>query len=362
MRVVILSKSLAVGAYQRKAEWIAAQADVELTVLVPHQWQGRPAERAYVQGYDLHTLPIRLDGHFHLHYYPTLSRALRALQPDILHIDEEPYNLATWHAARCALHLPQRPRLVFFSWQNLLKTYPPPFRWLEQAVLHAVDAAIVGNQEAHHVWRAKGFRRPMRVIPQFGVDESHFQPLPRPPSDTFTIGYAGRLVHEKGVDILLRAFARLPTQARLIVLGAGDQLTALRALAQQLGIAERVAFRPPLSSTDMPTFYQQLDAFVLPSRSTPRWKEQFGRVLIEAMACGVPVVTSRCGEAPHVVGDAGMVFEEEDAESLAHHLAQLLDNTQLRQHLARAGRQRVLVHFTMRHIADETVNFYRALM
>ncbi len=361
MRVVILSKALAVGAYQRKAEWIAAEPDVALTVLVPQSWQGRAAECAFTQGYDLRALPIRFSHHFHLHYYPTLARTLHALQPDVFHIDEEPYNFATWHAMRCALRLPRRPRIVFFSWQNLLKRYPPPFCWMERDVLRHANAAIVGNQEAHQVWRAKGFQRLMRVVPQFGVDESQFQPAPHPPSDRFTIGYAGRLVREKGVDVLMRAFARLPAHTRLIVVGEGDQAAALQRLARQLGVGERVTFKPPLPSTQMPAFYRQLDAFVLPSRTTPQWKEQFGRVLIEAMACGVPVITSRCGEAPHVAGEAGLVFEEEDDNALAQHLHRLLNDVELRHSLACAGRQRVLAQFTMRRIAEETAAVYREI-
>jgi len=178
---------------------------------------------------------------------------------------------------------------------------------------------------------------------------------------SFTVGYAGRLVAEKGVDVLLSAFSRLPPSARLIIAGSGPAEPALRRLAHHLGIAERVTFRPFIPSTQMPAFYQSLDAFVLPSRTRPGWKEQFGRVLIEAMACGVPVVASRCGEAPNVVGNAGLVFDEEDVAGLAAHLGELISQPQRRAELARRGRARVIERYTMRRIADQTVDVYRAL-
>lgn len=98
MRVVMVSKALVVGAYQRKAEEIA-RLGIDLTVLVPESWKDRRGEQqvetSYTDGYQLTPIPIRFNGQFHLHYYPTLRREMGRLRPDILHMDEEPYNLAT---------------------------------------------------------------------------------------------------------------------------------------------------------------------------------------------------------------------------------------------------------------------------
>jgi len=359
MRIALLSKALVVGAYQRKCEHMAEHAGVELSVLVPERWGAQRVERAHTQGYDLRVLPIRLSGNFHLHHYPTLPAHLRELRPDVFLIDEEPYNFATWMAMRAALALPKRPRIVFFSWQNLLRSYPPPFRWMEHDVLRRADAGIVGNAESAQVWRAKGFTGPLTVVPQFGVDEDAF--TPGPPRDAnapftipFTVGFAGRLVPEKGVDLLLRALVDAPG-VHVRVLGDGPQRAALAALAQELGVADRVRFEAPLPSTRMPEFYRGLDALVLPSRTLPNWKEQFGRVLIEAMACGVPVIGARSGEIPHVIDDAGLLFPEGDTAALAAHLCALAADPALRAHFAARGRARARAHFTMRAVARATV-------
>ncbi len=360
MRVVMLSKALVVGAYQRKCEWIAKQDGVALTVLVPPAWGDHPLERAHTAGYVLRAIPVRFSGNFHLHYYPTLARELADLRPDVVHIDEEPYNLATFLAMRAAA---RAPGALFFTWQNLLRRYPPPFRWMERDVLSRAGAAIAGNAEAAQVCRAKGYRGPLHVIPQFGVDEEAFRPpAARDGADgAFVIGYAGRLAREKGVDLLLRALAALPDAARLTVAGAGDEQPALERLSAELGIAGRVTFAPPIPSTRMPQWYAQLDALALPSRTRPNWKEQFGRVLAEAMACGVPVVGSTCGEIPNVIGEAGLVFAEEDAGALRAQLERLMRQPALRQDLARRGRDRVLARFTMRRIAEATADVYRGL-
>lgn len=366
MKILMLSKACVVGAYQRKLEAIAALG-VDLTVAVPPEWHDERGalilERAHTQGYTLAVTPIVFNGNFHLHFYPRIAALLRRVQPDLVHIDEEPYNFATWHALRLAQR--SGARTLFFSWQNLLRRYPPPFRWLEQDVLARADAGLVGNQAAHAVWRAKGYRGPLHVIPQFGVDPDIFRPRPeaRPPaaSGALTVGFAGRLVPEKGVDLLLLAAAQAPG-VRVRVLGAGPERSLLERLLRELRLADRVTLERLVPSTQMPEFLSQLDALVLPSRSRPNWTEQFGRVVAEAMACGVPVITSDCGELPNVVGDAGLIFPEDDVEALAGHLRALRDDLALRTRLARQGRARVLDLFTQQKIAEQTVAVYRTLL
>lgn len=366
MRILMLSKACLVGSYQTKLEAIARFPDVELVAVVPPSWDdpsGRVLlERRHTEGYELLVDPIRFNGRYHTYYFPSLPRRLAQFRPDIVHIDEEPYNLATWRAMRQARAA--GAATLFFSWQNLARNYPPPFSWMERQVLSGVDYAIMGNREAVDVWRSKGYRGPHRVIPQFGVDPELFAPAatPRDPGRTFIIGSANRrLVPEKGIDTLLRAAAGLPGVWRLHIAGEGPDLPRLRGLAAELGIDGRVHFDGPISSAGIAAYLRDLDALVLTSRTLPNWKEQFGRVLIEAMACGVPVVGSRSGEIPHVIGDAGLIVPEEDIDALRRGLLQLMQDDALRLDLARRGRRRVLEHYTQAQIAAETVEVYRSM-
>ncbi len=366
MRVLMISKACLVGIYQRKLEEIARHADIELTVAVPPFWRderGKIAlERAYTQGYELRVEPMRFNGSFHTHYYPRLGRLIRRLRPHLVHMDEEPYNWATahamWHSRRAGA------RTLFFSWQNINRRYPLPFRWIERYVLTRADYAIVGNQASAQVWRAKGYAGPLSVIPQFGVDPELFRPDTSRPTagGGFMIGYVGRLVYEKGVDLLLEAVAALPGLWRLNICGSGPDRDRLVRLARQLKISDRVFFDGQVPSTQMPGYYRQLDTLVLPSRTMPNWKEQFGRVLVEAMACGVPVVGADSGEIPHVIGDAGLIFPENDVSGLRRQLLHLQQQPDLRRRLARRGRQRVLEHYTQAQIAAQTVSVYREVM
>ena len=364
LRVLMFSKACVVGTYQRKLELIGAHPDIDLTVVVPPYWKDARGklvlERAYTDHSRLVVEPMRFNGNFHLHFYPGLGRVIEEVQPDIVHADEEPYNLATFHALRLARRA--GAKTLFFSWQNILRRYPFPFAQMEKWVLRHADYALVGNEEAVGVWRQKGYEGPLMVLPQFGVDPEVFSPGD-PPEDRepFVIGFAGRLVPEKGLDMLIRAAAKLPGRWVLRLLGDGPERAALQELAGVYNISGSVSFEKGIPSTEMPGFYRSLDVFVLPSQTRPNWKEQFGRVIIEAMACGVPVVGSRSGAIPEVIGPAGLLFDETDEDALAAHLAALKRDVSLRRALAVAGRQRVLRHFTQEQIAARTVEVYRTL-
>jgi glycosyltransferase involved in cell wall biosynthesis len=365
MRVLMLSKACLVGIYQRKLEYIARHPAISaLQVVVPPFWRegGRltPLERAYIQGYELKVSPMRWNGNFHLHYYPHFPRLAQAFRPDLIHIDEEPYNLATWLAWRVARKL--KAKSLFFSWQNLQRRYPWPFAAWERDLLRGVDYALVGNQEAVGVWRGKGYQKGLALVPQFGVDTDLFQPRPRTDGKP-RLGFIGRLVPEKGADIFLNALARLADLSwEAVLIGDGVEGATLWRQAEALGLEGRVRFMGQLPSLEMPAHMRELDILAVPSRTLPNWKEQFGRVIIEAMASGVVVVGAKSGAIPEVLGEAGLLFAEGSSAELAVCLRRLLTDSPLRENLRAAGLARARTHYTHAHIAAQTVAAYQAAL
>jgi glycosyltransferase involved in cell wall biosynthesis len=367
MRVVILSKALIVGTYQRKLEEIAALG-VELTALVPPSWREPRVgvthlDRRFTKGYKLEVLPIRLNGQHHLHFYGGLAQALERLRPEVFHIDEESFNLATYLAMRAGRAV--GARCCFYNWANIDRLYPPPFSYFERYTLRHAHHAIAGNQEAATIIRRHGFKGPISVIPQFGVDEQLFSPVgTQQPSSrgAFTIGFLGRLVAEKGVLDILEAMAELPAAIHLLLIGDGALRGQIEQRATALGIHERITITGPLPSTAIPATLRNLDLLVLPSRTRPNWKEQFGRALIEAMSCGVPVLGSDSGEIPNVIGDGGLVVPEGDVNALRAAIEQLYRDPALHAELSRRGRQRVLDQFTQAAIARRHVAVYQQML
>jgi glycosyltransferase involved in cell wall biosynthesis len=227
-------------------------------------------------------------------------------------------------------------------------------------------AALAGNRDAAEVLKRKGYNGPISIIPQFGFDTDIYQRTEprksRSPGDPFTLGFVGRLKDNKGLDLLVSALAELPDYCRLVFIGNGPMKEQLAEQAAQLGVAERVIFKGGLPTYEIPKEMQQFDALVLPSVTRPNWIEQFGRVLPEAMACETPVIGSSSGEIPHVIGDAGLVFQEGNVQALVASIRQLLDDPALYAKLAAKGRQRVLENYTQEQIAHQTYNVYQEML
>jgi glycosyltransferase involved in cell wall biosynthesis len=368
MKIALLSKAMVIGPYQKKAEELAKLPGVELTVIVPDAWVEprvgvQKLDAQFTQGYDMVVTEMRFNGHFHYHYYPAIGKIIRDLKPDVFHIDEEPYNYATYHAMKAG----QRAgaRMCFFTYQNIMKRYPFPFSSFEKSVYAGTDVAVAANQAALEVIRAKGFTKPSLVIPQFGVDPALYRPGPpqaRPANRPPTVGYIGRLVEEKGVQVLLDAVASLRQPYRLEIIGSGYYRTELEVQAARLGIRDRIFFRNSVPSRDVPNVLSKIDMLVVPSLTRSNWKEQFGRVIIEAMACEVPVIGSDSGEIPNVIGDAGIIVPEGDAETLALRIWELVEDRVRRLELAARGRQRVLRYFTQQQVALRYYQLYQAMV
>ncbi len=365
----MISKALVAGTSQRKLEELAKCPGVELTLATPEYWQSddgskQMLERLYTDGYQMIVTPIAFNGNFHLHYYPQLAKIMSEVRPEIVHIDEEPYNFATFHAMRLAMQ--QHAHALFFTWQNLYRTYPPPFRQFEIYNYKHAEVAIAGNREAAEVLKRKGYTGSTHVIPQFGFDtDIYARSAPRKlrkPDAPFSLGFIGRLKEEKGLHLMVEALPLLPNYCRVVFIGNGPMKIPLEELAKKLDVSERVSFRPSVPTYDVPREMEQLDVFVLPSLTRPNWMEQFGRVLPEAMSCETPVIGSSSGEIPYVIGDAGLIFKEGDARELAACIRKLLDDPTLYASLAKQGRQRVLENYTQGKIARQTFEVYRQML
>jgi glycosyltransferase involved in cell wall biosynthesis len=356
MRVLALSHSAVVSAYREKFRRLARRKGWDLHLVLPHAWpeggKDVAAPKAGREGrLQVHGLPGRLRGRIGFASLAGLTRLAGELKPQLIYAEEEPYSLGAYQA----LHAAQAhgAAFVFYSWENMDRRYKPPLNWVRRKVLAAAAAGVVGNGEGAGLLRGWNFTKPLLTQPQYGVDTQHFKPKPRRGKRPFTVGYFGRLVPEKGVDLLLKAASIAKVAVRIG--GQGPEERALRLQCDALGVDARFEGFVPFERRA--GFYAGIDALALPSRTQGDWKEQFGRVLAEAMACGVPCLGSDSGAIPEVIGDGGLIAAEDDVKAWADALGRLAKSAALRARLGRAGRRRALKYFDEQALVDDLGRF-----
>ena len=239
---------------------------------------------------------------------------------------------------------------------------------VENYTLQNIDYLITGNQDGANIFKKKGYRWPIKIIPQYGVDTNKFRMLENAESlkkvlklSGFVVGYVGRIWKPKGIRTLLKAISQIDRKFTLLLLGSGPDRNEYLELAKSLGIDHKIRMVSSVKASDVIVYLNCIDILVLPSETTSEWKEQFGRVIIEAMACEIPVIGSSSGEIPNVIGDAGLIFEEGNEKELADKISILIDNSELRQKLGEAGRQRVIENYTNKKIASKLMSVYNEI-
>ncbi|MEE9274301.1 MAG: glycosyltransferase, partial [bacterium] len=328
MRVLVISHAYAAPINRQKLAALARRPGLEVSLLLPRRWREgagagareRLTESGREEGYSIFAgdvwFPGRVTGHF---YRGGLLRALREARPDVIHLEEEPWSVVAAQVLAAAGMRRPRPRLILFSFENLDLSLPWYYRAVERLALARAEVIIGAGEGARARLQRRGADpERLTVLPQFGLDPALFRPPgPGERSGGFTVGFIGRMVRDKGVDVLLRALAALAGEWRALLVGDGPARAECEALAASLGLGERVEFAGWRAHEEVPALLRRMDALALPARSMPTWTEQFGHVLIEAMSSGAVPVGSDSGEIPRVIGEEGLVFPEEDAEALA---------------------------------------------
>lgn len=369
MRVLrIAHSSLTPELRQRERALARCYPDVELEVVTTKRWREAEmdVEATPDELFPVRTARSHLSKHIQLFAYdprPIIS-ALRQHRPHLIDMGHEPYSIAAAEILTlCSWFAPQMPIVMQVN-QNILHNYPPPFSWLEQRAFRRVAAAYACSETVCEVLRAKGFDKPAPIVP-FGVNAEAFcpRPLRSDQSDRpLTIGYIGRMLPGKGLGVLADALAKLQDlRWELLVVGDGSEREGFAQQLSAAGLLDRAEFTGAINFALVPEYFHKLDMMVIPTETTKRIREQFGRVIVEAMASRVPVIGSTCGAIPEVIGDAGVVFPEGDAGALAAALRQLLLDGDLRERFAAAGLARA-DEYSWERVAEKTYALYQQVM
>ena len=295
---------------------------------------------------------------------PVLPRAIREARADIVHI-HTPHPSAL--LAYLASGAPGRLVCTYHSdivRQRLLGTLLAP---LQDLAFRRAKAIIATNPHTAAGSPVLARHRERCVVVPYGIQSSLYEtrdePAVRAVREKFgapIILAVGRLVYYKGFEHLIRAMARLPQAAALVIIGEGPLRGRLEAEIEALGQTGRVHL---LGMGDPTVYYHACDLFVLPSVAR---SEAFGIVQMEAMACGKAVINTRIegSGVPFVScdGETGLTVPPADAAALAAAIARLLEDAPLRTRFGQAGRRRVAEHFALDAMRERTLAVYDRVM
>ena len=362
MRALILARLYADPLDRGKLRALAGMG-AELTVLVPDVSSARHRSRFESEG-SIRIVPIPARGDpadpEDLSWSArAIRRAIRDVRPELIQVEEEPWTLSARQAAREARRA-QLPLIAFSRepWPDRLASGSARRR---RRVLEAASGVAATSQLAASALRLPTPAPVVTIVAQNGVDVPPAQ-VEREDASTINIGFVGRLVAARGVDVLLRAATQLGAGWRLLVSGTGPEQIALEALAERLGIAGQVQWLGAEPRARRVALLRQLDLLVSAPRVDESWQELMATPVMLAMAHGIAVVVSRQGVLPERVGEAGVLVPPDDVDALAAALESLRGDPARRRQVGLDGRRRAQEEFSHHAVATRTLALWQQVL
>jgi glycosyltransferase involved in cell wall biosynthesis len=351
---------------------LAGRGRWDVTCAAPRYFHGgndlAPITLEPTQGdaYRLHPVNAHLTSRVHMFSYGRELRSLLRQPWDLVHAWEEPYILAGWEVSRW---VNPTAKLVYRTAQSNPKVYPLPFSWFERSSMTRASGWICSGQTVEENLRGRpGYEAPHLLSP-LGVDLDAFSPSESQRSAALSklnwasdgppvVGYVGRFIAAKGLSILTQALDAAATPWRALFLGAGKLEPELRKWAEPYGDRVRILRVP---HDEVSAYLNVMDLLCAPSQTTASWREQFGRMLVEAFACALPVIGSDSGEIAKVLGDAGIVVGESDVNGWTEAIRDLLGSPEKRRDLGSRGLELARARYAWPVVAREYLSFFDQL-
>lgn len=288
-------------------------------------------------------LPVRNKIGYYLNS-PFLKKIVKKINPDIVNVHYasgygtlarlaglEKYILNVWGSD------------VFdFPYESKLKMHI-----IKKNLNHAFQIASTSEVMKEQVLRLVKPLREIAVTP-FGVDTEMFKPIPKQMSDKFIVGTVKTLAPKYGISVLIRAFDYAITlgmkNAQLIIVGGGEQMRELKALAASVQSSEHIQFIGPVKHDEVPGYLTKFDVYAALSESE---SESYGVAVVEAEACGIPVIVSSAGGLPEVVDKdiSGFIVPVGGWKTAGEKIFRLYNDAELRKSMGSEGRKLVLTRY-----------------
>jgi len=395
--LVIISHAYVYAPYRAKIEALAKYKDLNITLITPEFGLEGGGQKVYSTPYEGKAYKhITLSGFFtgklNFFVFRNLKKTLQSLNPDIIMLEEEYWTQVAAQVSYVTKKFLPQTKLILLSCENMCHIWESesksPYQKIRYASFHLLEKFIIPKLDGlvfqlPEVWqdfdqrmlylKFKGLKG---TFPQLGVDYERFA-KPTPASkieeirnnlhikaEDFVYGYIGRLTPEKGIEDMIYAFAgwhKPNTRVLIIGNGSDEYISHLNALIDKLNLNHIINILPAIKFDDIPAYFQLLDISILLSHTTPIWKEQFGRVLVESMAAGTPVIGSDSGAIPLVVGETGYIVVEKDILSIRESLNDAYTNKEKYIKLSKLAKARSKKEFSYKSIAKKTYDFIQEI-
>jgi glycosyltransferase involved in cell wall biosynthesis len=262
-------------------------------------------------------------------------------------------------------------RVICLEWENIPFVYEDiaVVRRIKEIVRSRADYFIAVTNRAKEALILEGVSDELIDVIPMGIDLEKFRPdclaakeyrnKLEFKEDELVVLYVGRMVWEKGIYDFIHSAASIfkdintaNLPVRFLMVGSGPEMSNVRNRVDSMGLSEGISFLDSASYDEMPHLHNLADIFVLPSIPMRTWQEQFGMVMIEAMACGKPVIASLTGSIPEVISDCGILVQPNDPLSLSGAIKELMRDRGLRESLGRAAMNRVKREYDANSIAQ----------
>ena len=390
IKVLIIASAAATYDHQSHFTHLAKYKDLDINILISPYWTAnnklfyKKEDLIYAERFDYNNksgynlikkTPLFVGKSYHI--YLGLWKLLFKLKPDIIDVIFEPWNWVLTQVILWKNLFSKKTKITFYSHENIYKTYSNRLLYnlvqyglIEKYNIKNVNGCVGATNQILGVMKKKGIRC-KTIVNGDEIDPTIFKKKnvsrlkKKLNLNTFTIGYSGRLIESKGIMTLIEAAGKIKKEDfKILICGWGEQdyIQKIIDKAKHLEIYNKIVLIQKKLGRKMVDYYNAMDVIVVPSLTTRYWKEQFGRVNIEAMACGTPVIGSNSGGILEVVNDAGLIFKESNSEDLKENLLKVMKNKKLLNELSKKSIKRVLNNFTAEKKAEKTYKFYQELL
>ncbi len=373
MKILYIWHAAVVEEYRRRFHEFSKFEDVELKVLVPPQWTEGGKIVKYQKSkidkdYEIIIGKIRQQDNIKLYLFlNNYFKLLKSFKPDVIHLVEEPFSYLALQTLIFKKLVSRKSKVIFHSAHNVSERMAYNFNFIRRLSYLFFDGAVVRNRETHNIIKKQGFTKPVKLSGN-GISLENFKKVNSKKLKKHLgltakniIGYFGRIEQPKGIQFLIEACSRLKEDYQILMIGSGQYKKEIEQLIMKFNLNEKIIWLDFIPHEIIAEYYNCVDVVVVPSMTTSFWKESFGRVIIEAMACEVPVIGSSSGAIPDVIDDYGIIFDEQNVDDLFDKLQNLLNDKKLRLQIGKKGVERAK-DFSWENIAKIDYDFCLELL